>query len=67
MKNSLRIHKWTHNEFNIFILGVLTHPRNIETRLVGTKDEDDDHWWRRCIAVSAAMMRPAKYRLRRGR
>ena len=22
MKNSLRIHKWTHNEFNIFILGV---------------------------------------------
>ena len=31
------------------------------------KDEDDDHWWRRCIAVSAAMMRPAKYRLRRRR
>ena len=31
------------------------------------KDEDNDHWWRRCIAVSAAMMRPAKYRLRRGR
>ena len=28
MKNSLRIHKWTHNEFNIFILGVLTHPPN---------------------------------------
>ena len=25
------------------------------------KDEDNDHWWRRCIAVSAAMMRPAKY------
>ena len=31
------------------------------------KDEDDDHWWRKCIAVSAAMMRPAKYRVRRGR
>ena len=31
------------------------------------KDEDDDHWWCRCIAVSAAMMRPAKYRVRRGR
>ena len=30
MKNSLRIHKWTHNEFNIFILGVLTHPRKAE-------------------------------------
>lgn len=30
-------------------------------------DEDDEHWWRRCIAISAAMMRPAKYRLRRGR
>ena len=29
MKNSLRIHKWTHNEFNIFILGVLTHPHLI--------------------------------------
>ena len=29
MKNSLRIHKWTHNEFNIFILGVLTHPLNL--------------------------------------
>ena len=28
MKNSLRIHKWTHNEFNIFILGVLTHPHD---------------------------------------
>ena len=32
------------------------------------KDEDDEHWWRRCIAVSAAMMRPAmakrKYRSR---
>ena len=31
------------------------------------KDEDDEHGWRRCIAVSAAMMRPAKYRVRRGR
>ena len=31
------------------------------------KDEDDEHWWRRCIAVSAAMMRLAKYRMRRGR
>ena len=29
MKNSLRIHKWTHNEFNIFILGVLTHPLGV--------------------------------------
>ena len=28
MKNSLRIHKWTHNEFNIFILGVLTRPQD---------------------------------------
>lgn len=28
MKNSLRIHKWTHNEFNIFILGVLTRPHD---------------------------------------
>lgn len=31
------------------------------------KDEDNEHWRRRCIAVPAAMMRPAKYRLRRGR
>ncbi len=31
------------------------------------RDEDNKHWWRRCIAVSAAMMRPAKYRVRRGR
>ena len=37
MKNSLRIHKWTHNEFNIFILGVLTHPRNAAMRM---KNED---------------------------
>ena len=29
MKNSLRIHKWTHNEFNIFILGVLTRPHSL--------------------------------------
>ena len=36
MKNSLRIHKWTHNEFNIFILGVLTRPQqcNIATQTV---------------------------------
>ena len=33
MKNSLRIHKWTHNEFNIFILGVLTHPRKLDIKL----------------------------------
>ena len=33
MKNSLRIHKWTHNEFNIFILGVLTHPHQNATLL----------------------------------
>ena len=32
MKNSLRIHKWTHNEFNIFILGVLTHPLGINKK-----------------------------------
>lgn len=31
------------------------------------KDEDDNHWWRRCIAVSDAMMQPAMYRMRRGR
>ena len=31
MKNSLRIHKWTHNEFNIFILGVLTRPHYSHT------------------------------------
>ena len=31
MKNSLRIHKWTHNEFNIFILGVLTRPLTLTT------------------------------------
>ena len=37
MKNSLRIHKWTHNEFNIFILGVLTHPR----ALFSFKNEND--------------------------
>ena len=34
MKNSLRIHKWTHNEFNIFILGVLTHP--LRCKIMGT-------------------------------
>lgn len=33
MKNSLRIHKWTHNEFNIFILGVLTHPQKREFQM----------------------------------
>ena len=37
MKNSLRIHKWTHNEFNIFILGVLTHPPLITIALSKTK------------------------------
>ena len=34
MKNSLRIHKWTHNEFNIFILGVFdTPPRKLDIKL----------------------------------
>ena len=37
MKNSLRIHKWTHNEFNIFILGVLTHPLFYVSFLYKTK------------------------------
>ena len=37
MKNSLRIHKWTHNEFNIFILGVLTHPRPDNLSTFNTK------------------------------
>ena len=36
MKNSLRIHKWTHNEFNIFILGVLTHPPNQDNIVLKT-------------------------------
>ena len=36
MKNSLRIHKWTHNEFNIFILGVLTHPHTLIRVLIIT-------------------------------
>ena len=30
------------------------------------KDEDDEHWWRRCIAQSAAMMRPATHKRKRG-
>ena len=36
MKNSLRIHKWTHNEFNIFILGVLTHPHSLSLIVMRT-------------------------------
>lgn len=31
------------------------------------KDEDEEHWWRRCIAQSAAMMRPATHKRKRGR
>lgn len=31
------------------------------------KDEDDEHWWRRCIAQSEAMMRPHGQRKKRGR
>lgn len=31
------------------------------------KDEDDEHWWRRCIAQSAAMIRPAIHKRKRGR
>lgn len=31
------------------------------------KDEDDEHWWRRCIAQSAAMMRSATHKRKRGR
>ena len=43
MKNSLRIHKWTHNEFNIFILGVLTHPhRDISVKPTRYQCKSDD-------------------------
>lgn len=31
------------------------------------KDEDDEHWWRRCIAQSAAMMHPKGRKKGRGR
>ena len=44
MKNSLRIHKWTHNEFNIFILGVLTRPHAdfMTSRIMYHEDPADD-------------------------
>ena len=31
------------------------------------KDEDDEHWWRRCIAQSAALMHPKGRKKGRGR
>ena len=31
------------------------------------KDEDDEHWWRRCIAQAAAMIRPTSRKRKRGR
>ena len=31
------------------------------------KDEDDEHWWRRCIAQSIGMLHPAMHRRKRGR
>ena len=31
------------------------------------KDEDEEHWGRRCIAQSAVMMRPATHKRKRGR
>ena len=31
------------------------------------KDEDDEQWWRRCLARSAAMMRPGGKKRQRGR
>ena len=43
MKNSLRIHKWTHNEFNIFILGVLTHPRFFVAARMGMALHNDNN------------------------
>ena len=35
--------------------------------LEGLNDEDDEHWWRRCIAQAAAMVRPASRKRKRGR
>ena len=43
MKNSLRIHKWTHNEFNIFILGVLTRPRFFVAARMGMALHNDNN------------------------
>ena len=48
MKNSLRIHKWTHNEFNIFILGVLTRPLPSPLALPAGKHQLDGH---SCICI----------------
>ena len=64
MKNSLRIHKWTHNEFNIFILGVLTHPpeklplfpfyRRGQASLSGVYEA----FWLRCVVRVISKNRP---------
>ena len=59
MKNSLRIHKWTHNEFNIFILGVLTHPqRDCTVTASRLHCNGDAIWllWQRLLAEKPPMV-----------
>ncbi len=31
------------------------------------KDDDDERWWMKCIAQSAAMMKPSARKIKRGR
>ena len=61
MKNSLRIHKWTHNEFNIFILGVLTHPHSQYHGVVLAVPSRDD------FLVLSARMRKIMLNYRRAK
>jgi len=50
-------------------VGTLLRPtENVNDQSWGRdKDEDDERWWRRCIARSATMMRPSGKKRQRGR
>ena len=53
---------------NVDVRTLLRPTENVNDQSCGRdKDEDDEQWWRRCIARSVAMMRPGGKKRQRGR
>lgn len=53
---------------NVDVRTLLRPTENVNDQSWGRdKDEDDEQWWRRCIARSAAMMRPSGKKRQKGR
>ena len=46
---------------------ILSEVETLAGNEAGDKDDDDERWWMKCIAQSAAMMKPSGRKIKRGR